>query len=261
MKIIWIGMCGLLFLACGEGNAAKEHKQSWFKPDVNSSWHWQLNGKIKMDIPANVYIVDLFDTSSKQVKTLHKQGKKVIAYFSAGSYEAWREDAKSFKQETLGAKMDGWDERWLDIRNPTLRPIMIARIALAKEKGFDGVEADNVDGYTNTTTFKLTAKDQLVYNRFLADEAHKKGLAIALKNDLDQIGELVKDFDFAINEQCHEFDECGGYKAFIEAGKPVFNAEYKKKNVKKVCSKSKKLGLQTLFLPLELDGSFRKVCE
>ncbi len=249
-----------LFLSsCGSSGTIES--ANWYKPSVNSSWHWQLNGKIKMDIPANVYIVDLFDTSSKQVKTLHKQGKKVIAYFSAGSYEAWREDAKSFKQETLGAKMDGWDERWLDIRNPTLRPIMIARIALAKEKGFDGVEADNVDGYTNTTTFKLTAKDQLVYNRFLADEAHKKGLAIALKNDLDQIGELVKDFDFAINEQCHEFDECGGYKAFIEAGKPVFNAEYKKKNVKKVCSKSKKLGLQTLFLPLELDGSFRKVCE
>ncbi len=248
-----------VFSSCGSAPFAED--ETWYKPVKTTTWHWQLSGKIKMDVDADVYIIDLFDTPKSTIEALHKKGRKVIGYFSAGSYEAWREDAKRFPQEALGTKMDGWDERWLDIRNAALEPIMIDRIALAKEKGFDGVEADNVDGYTNITSFKLKAKEQLKYNRFLANEAHKRGLAIALKNDLDQVKELEQEFDFAINEQCHEFDECGVYAPFIAANKPVFNAEYKKKEKSKVCQESKELGLQTLFLPLALDGSFREGCE
>jgi len=260
MKFLWISLCGLLFLSCGKSNASNG-KKSWYIPDANSSWHWQLNGKIKMDVLADVYIVDLYDTPKSTIDTLHKEGKKVIAYFSAGSYESWREDAKRFSKSAIGAKMDGWDERWLDIRDPSIKSIMRDRIALAKKKGFDGVEADNVDGYTNKTGFKLSFNDQIKYNRFLSEEAHKNSLAIALKNDIDQIKDLEKYFDFAINEECHEFNECDKYQPFIKSKKAVFNAEYKKTNTKKVCLESKKLGLQTLFLPLELDGSFRIECK
>ena len=39
--------------------------------------------------------------------------------------------------------------------------------------------------------FSLTAADQLDYNRFLAEQAHQRGLAIGLKNDLDQVASLV----------------------------------------------------------------------
>jgi len=248
---------GLFMGGCGKNG---ENEQIWFKPKKNASWNWQLNGSIKMDIDADIYIIDLFDTPKELVSKLHKNGKKVIAYFSAGSYESWREDAQLFPKEVLGDKMDGWDERWLDISNPKLHNIMSKRIKLAKEKGFDGVEADNVDGYKNKTGFKLKAKDQLSYNIFLSNEAHKNGLSIALKNDIDQIKELESYFDFAINEQCHEFNECDIYKIFISSNKPVFNAEYKYDNMKEICKQSAKLGIDTLFLPLELDGSFRKEC-
>jgi hypothetical protein len=39
---------------------------------------------------------------------------------------------------------------------------------------------DNVDGFTNATGFPLTPVDQLTYNRFLAMEAHVRGLSIGL---------------------------------------------------------------------------------
>ena len=76
------------------------------------------------------------------------------------------------------------------------------------------------------TGFPLTYIDQLVYNRLLASEAHRRGLAIGLKNDLPQVMDLVADFDFAVNEQCFEYDECEHLLPFIEKGKPVFHTEY-----------------------------------
>ncbi len=77
---------------------------------------------------------------------------------------------------------------------------MAARFDMCRDKGFDAVEADLVDGYARDSGFPLTAADQLTYNRMLADLAHERGLSIGLKNDLDQVADLVDHFDFAINE-------------------------------------------------------------
>ncbi len=71
-----------------------------------------------------------------------------------------------------------------------------------------------VDGYTNPTGFPLKYADQIAYNKFLADTAHSMGLAAGLKNDVDQLGDLVASFDFAINEQCNMYSECGTYAPF-----------------------------------------------
>jgi hypothetical protein len=49
---------------------------------------------------------------------------------------------------------------------------------------------------------------------------------VALKNDGRQARQLVGQFDFAIVEECFQYDECGFYKPFVEAGKAVFVAEY-----------------------------------
>ena len=124
--------------------------------------------------------------------------------------------------------MDGWeDERWLDIRaRGSLLQLMAARVDACADKGFDAVEFDNVDGYTNETGFPLTAWHQLNYNRGLAALAHERGLSAALKNDVDQIGQLVASFDFAINEECLVYEECDAYEPFVKEGKAVFNIEY-----------------------------------
>ena len=239
----------------------KQAENSWYKPAIDTTWHWQLKGDIDLNKNVDVYIVDLFDTKLFQIKKLQKSGKRVIAYFSAGSYEDWRVDAASFSKKSIGKKMQGWDERWIDIRSKNIQAIMIARLNFAKKKGFDGVEIDNIDGYINDTGFPLSYEDQLKYNIFLAKQAHKRGLAIALKNDVDQIVELEPYFDFHINEECHKYRECDKLLPFIKAGKPVFHAEYNKKNYEKICTEGNKRGFQTLILPLGLDDSFRYDCK
>ena len=40
-------------------------------------------------------------------------------------------------------------------------------------------------------------------------------MSVGLKNDLDQVPELVADFDFAVNEQCFQYEECDRLAPFI----------------------------------------------
>ncbi|GAB6075212.1 endo alpha-1,4 polygalactosaminidase [Desulfurobacterium crinifex] len=236
--------------------------------NTETTWYWQLHGDLRTDIPAKLYDVDLFDTPEETIQQLKENGKVVICYFSAGTYENWRPDANRFKEEELGNPLEDWEgERWIDIRSENVREIMKSRLDLAKEKGCDGIEPDNVDGYLNNSGFPLTYEDQLNYNRFLAIEAKKRVLLVGLKNDLEQIEDLVTYFDFALNEQCHEFNECDTLMPFIEQGKPVFNAEYSEVYVEnetafeELCSDAMNRNFKTIVFPIELDGSFVKSCD
>ncbi len=200
---------------------------TWWKPTIGTPWQIQLQGTIDQTVNATIFDFDLFDNDASVIASLHAKGKKVICYFSAGSYENWRSDASKFTSAVKG-KSNGWaGENWIDIRNLTvLGPIMTARLDLAKQKGCDGVDPDNMDAYTNNTGFTLTAADQLTYNKFIADAAHTRGLGVGLKNDLEQVSDLVSVYDWQINEQCFYYNECNYLTPFINAGKPVFQIEY-----------------------------------
>ncbi len=176
---------------------------------VDNTWQWQLQGEVDTSYDVDVYDIDLFDTPADTLSALRVAGRVVICYFSAGSYEEWRPDAARFVADDLGVTLDGWDdEHWVDIRSASVREVMAQRLDLAVDRGCAGVEPDNVTAYDNDTGFDLTADDQLDFNRFLAGAAQERDLLIGLKNDLEQIPELVDHFDFAVNEQCHEYDEC-----------------------------------------------------
>lgn len=239
----------------------------WYRPPVSISWQWQLVGEVNTDYVVVLYDIDLFDSSVELINGLKASGKKVICYFSAGSYENFREDEDRFDAADRGNILDGWpDEQWLDIRSLKVAEIMISRLDLAVQKGCDGVEPDNMDGYLNASGFDLTARDQLAFNKFIANESHKRGLSVGLKNDLDQIPELIDFFDFSVNEQCHEFDECDTLTPFIEAGKPVLNAEYQEKysddpsERQALCEAANNSKFSTLVLPLDLDDGLRFSC-
>jgi hypothetical protein len=209
------------------GNAA-------IKPvSPGTSWQWQLTGTVDQTVLDNVsnskklYDIDLFDNPASTVAGLKAKGITVICYFSAGTSENWRADYSSFPSSVQGSG-NGWPgEKWLDIRNwSVLGPIMTARMDLAVTKGCDGVEPDNVDGYNNSTGFPLTAANQITFNKNLAAAAHARGLNVALKNDVDQLSQLVNDFDWALNEECFHYSECGGYSAFVAQNKAVLGVEY-----------------------------------
>lgn len=198
-----------------------------WRPAPGTSWQWQLQGSIDTTVDVEMYDVDLFDVPDDVLDTLRADGRTVVCYFSAGSHEDWRADADRFPEAALGRPLDGWPgERWLDIRDPGVREALAARLDRAVERGCDAVEPDNVDGYTNGSGFPLNATEQLEFDRWLADEAHARGLSIGLKNDLDQIRDLVDWFDWALNEECASYDECGRLSPFTEGGKAAFHVEY-----------------------------------
>ena len=201
-----------------------------WQPAPATSWQWQLTGEIDTSIDVAMYDIDLFNTSQATIDQLHADGRKVVCYLSAGSYENFRSDAGDFPASLLGNTLDGFaDEQWLDIRQiDLLAPIMRARLDLAVTKGCDGVEPDNMDGYLtdNNAGFPLSSDDQTRYNLWIANEAHARGLSVGLKNDLEQIPLLEPFFDWALNEQCYEFDECNTLAPFTTANKAVFGVEY-----------------------------------
>lgn len=137
--------------------ACSSAKAPW-KPAVGESWQIVLNKALKIDSkkPAvtpdvNIYTIDMFENSAETVAALHKLNKKVIAYFSAGTSENWRADAKKFVKADLGIPMEDWDgETWLNLKSKNVRKIMAERIKLAAEKGFDAIDPDNVDGYVRS---------------------------------------------------------------------------------------------------------------
>jgi hypothetical protein len=226
-----------------------------FTPAQGAPWQWQLTIPVDTTVNVPTFEIDLFDNAASVVSTLHSQGKKVICYLSAGSWENFRPDASRFPESVKGKPLSGFpDERWLDIRQiNTLAPIMQARLDQCQSKGFDAVEADNVDGYKNDTGFPLTANDQLTYNKWFADQAHQRGLGIALKNDVDQITELQPFFNFAVNEQCFEFNECNKYQPFIAAGKAVLHVEYNL-STSQFCPQARALHFSSMKKNLDLDA-------
>jgi hypothetical protein len=235
-----------------------------WKPAIGITWQWQLSGEdIDTAVDAKVYDVDLFDTGAEVVASLEMQKRRAVCYLSAGSWEDWRPDAAAFPKEIIGKDYTGWPgEKWLDIRRiDLLGPILQARLDLCKAKGFDGVEPDNVDGYQNATGFPLTAADQLRFNRWLAQEAHARGLAIGLKNDADQTPDLVADFDFALTEDCFDQGWCDLTQPFLQSGKPVLDAEYTDTGISLTafCPRAKELGIAAILKHRNLDA-WRQTC-
>jgi hypothetical protein len=211
---------------------------------------------VDTSVDAQVYDIDAVENSASVVATLHAAGRKVVCYVNAGAVESYRADAGRFPAAVVGKPLTGWPgEHWLDVRRlDVLRLIMTDRFRACAAKGFDGVEADNVDAYANDSGFSLTAADQLAYNRMLASLAHADGLAIGLKNDLDQIPDLVGSFDFAVVEQCAEYGECDRLTPFIDAGKAVFEAEYNLAPAA-FCPTTTALGLSAMRKNLSLDAA------
>jgi hypothetical protein len=240
---------------------------AWYRPPADVTWHWQLTGEIDTSHDVELYDVDLFETPDAVFAELHGRGAKVLCYFSAGSSEEGRPDFADMPASARGNELDGYpDERWLDIRSGAVVDVMLARLDLARDRGCDGVEPDNVTAYRNDSGFPLTESDQLAFNRNLANEAHRRGLAIALKNDGDHARELAGYFDLELNEQCFEYEECGQLRPFLDAGKPVLNVEYAETRsaaerlASSLCPRARGAGLRTLILPLDLDGEFRVSC-
>ncbi len=217
-------------LALGAGALAGGQARAgvgWWTPPQHLTWYWQLTGKVNNGEAALAYDIDGFENSASEVAALHAQGKHVICYIDVGTAENFRPDYAEFPKSVLG-RSNGWPgEKWLDIRQlGVLEPIMTARFEMCREKGFDAVEPDNMEGYANNSGFPLSAQEQLTYDEWVAGEVHSLGMAVLQKNDGEQSAEQQPYFDGALSEQCNQYRECADFQPYLAAGKPVLNAEY-----------------------------------
>lgn len=97
----------------------------------------------------------------------------------------------------------------------------------------------------------------MTFNKYLANEAHKRGLAIGLKNDLSQIPDLLRYFDFAVNESCFDYDECDAYAPFIAAKKPVYQIQYPPSERADFCAEAKTMKFDAMLKSLELGPEYQ----
>lgn len=233
---------------------------SLWRPTPGLTWQYQLQGEINLSVTARVYDVDGFETSAETVAALHARGRKAVCYISAGSWEEWRPDADRFPQDVIGKPLAGWPgERWVDMRRlDVLGPILRDRMEMCRDKGFDAVEPDNVDPAGQGTGFPITAADRLRFARWLARTAHELGLSVGLKNNPGQVKQLVRNFDFAVVEECFEFRECERYAPFVGARKAVFAVEYRLAP-SRFCTQARKLRFSAIRKRLDLDA-WRKTC-
>ncbi len=204
-----------------------------------TSWQWQIDGSAINETvldgstnPKKMYDIDMFTSDAATIQRLHAKGIYVVCYVETGSWENYRPDASAYPASVLGNALAGYpNERLVDIRQVSvLQPIIAARFDTAKAKGCDGIEPDLDDTYNGYSTgFPLTMQDQLTFNKAVADLAHARGMSIGLKNGASGgafEAAMVQFTDWALNEECNQFGECGGYSVYIAANKAVFQVEY-----------------------------------
>eukprot|EP00123_Amoebidium_parasiticum_P011847 comp20937_c0_seq1/m.27970 comp20937_c0_seq1/g.27970 ORF comp20937_c0_seq1/g.27970 comp20937_c0_seq1/m.27970 type:complete len:260 (-) comp20937_c0_seq1:569-1348(-) len=200
----------------------------------------------------DVVEVDTFYSSEKDIKKYKSNGQKVLCYMSAGTLEQGRPDRGDVPSDGLSTWSPYHGERWFNVMNwESLKDLMENRLNIAKEKGCDAVEADNMDcfeydGCVPGKSMKTKGKATVAYAKWLVTAAHSRGMAIGLKNAFEILPELVDDFDFAVNESCPRFNQCDVYAPFRKQGKAVFGAEYSKKG-SGACDPAKENGISMLY--------------
>lgn len=211
---------------------------TWWQPGPLRSWQWQLTWPVSTSYQVQVYDID-YDGAGQGtpaqvaavVAALHARGTRAVCYLETGGWEDYRPDAGRYPASVLGNSIDGYpDERYVDIRQwSVLGPILRARLQQCKSEGFDGVETDIDDSYTDNTGFPLTLAEEVTFDTQVASVIHALGMAWFLKNGINDdafIADMAPLADGTVNEQCWQYDECDQLRPFVLAGKPILNAEY-----------------------------------
>ncbi|WP_254705651.1 endo alpha-1,4 polygalactosaminidase [Streptomyces vilmorinianum] len=133
---------------------------------------------------------------------------------------------------------EDWDEALLDVSTPAKRErlatIVGAWIDSCAADGYQAVEADNLDSYERSQG-RLAPEHDLAFARLLVARAHTAGLAIGQKNaaDLAERGRSLG-FDFAVAEECGQYEECGPYATAYD--NRVLVIEYEAAGFRRACA-------------------------
>ncbi|HUB72360.1 MAG TPA: endo alpha-1,4 polygalactosaminidase, partial [Acidimicrobiales bacterium] len=271
---------------------------TWWSPGTLQSWAYVIGENYPLTIPpivdgtvTNVQAVDsdlgdedgltssgmpIADASiESSVAAVHAMGGHAICYVDVGGAENYRSDFSEFDPSELGSPEPGWpDEQWINVTDwsaavpapyETIEQIMSNRIALCKEEGFDAMEPDNDDAYSNDPLggFSLTMGEDETYLEDLAAIAHSDGLAIFLKNGINGdsfVSDMEPYVDGAINEQCWQYSECSELDVFVQAGKPILNVEYQSFAESTLCPEALAFPMASIQAGVDLTGPINYGC-
>jgi len=209
---------------------------------------YQLTGALDTAADAELFVVDLFETSRGQIDTLHARGKTVIAFIAAGSLEPWRPDVDALPAAAIGNPLAGYpQEAWLDVRDPSVRQLLVGRLTLAADKGFDGVALVSLDAYLADNGHGLSADDQLSYNLWLAERAAQAGLLAGITSDWPHAAALAPHYAFAIHLNCVADQRCNELDPYRAQGRPVFDLEIRGEDQASACAAARAMELPITF--------------
>ena len=121
----------------------------------------------------------------------------------------------------------GWpDEVLYDDQHPRAAQQvaeLVGRALDAVRQGLPGVDLDNVDSWTRSRGL-LDVDDAEALANLLVSAAHDRDLAVGQKNAAEHSERFRALFDFAVVEECAQYDEC---EAYTDAyGELVYAVEY-----------------------------------
>lgn len=194
-------------------------------PRAGLRWQIQLSGPVDTAGPANVYDLDPYGTSAQTVATLRARGRQTMCHLDVGVTDPGLPDAGRIPASVIGAAAGG-GRRYVDVRAwSTLEPVLTDRLLLCRDKGFQAVDADGTDVAPGASGFRVTAADEELFGRRVADLAHSVGLRVSVRAAPGIAAAIEPYTDFNVVGGCFANHGCAEYFAFIRAGKAVFDVE------------------------------------
>jgi hypothetical protein len=207
-------------------------------PPVNAMFDYQLGGAYTP--PAGVKVVSR-DLGANPAPNTYN-----ICYVNGFQIQPDEEDYWLTNHPDLILKDSGgnyvrdpvWNEMLLDTslaeKRSAISSIVGMWIRECAQTSFQAVEIDNLDSYTRSQGL-LNENQAVLTMKLMADVAHSVGRPIAQKNASELVARKDEmSTDFAIAEECNQFNECGAYTAGY--GDHVIVIEYRQQDFDAGCT-------------------------
>ena len=180
------------------------------------------------------------DENVAAVNAVHAAGGKALCYVSAGTDEPFRPDHQAFLDFDagcggclLGEPVAGFAEEVAEHQDRRGQRTFILGRAWSKaprpvrERRVRRGRFRQRRGLPQPHGLPISESSQLLFNTALREpRAHERAAGRAQERPRAQVEELLPYFDFAVDEQCQQYDECETLDPFVAAGKAVFQVEY-----------------------------------
>jgi hypothetical protein len=221
-----------------------------YVPGPAARWFAQLDGPVDIDgeRDAQLFYLDAQMQDASALATLRAQGRHYLCYLSAGSLESFRDDVDQFPSGAVGNQLARYpNERWLDVRDSTVRELMERRVLALSALGCAGIPPSSLAVHAVDTGFDLSVSDALDYARWLAERIHAAGMSAGLSGPTELTSELWPTFDFALAIGCVNGTQCAEYAPFEAAKKTVLHLEIGgAEAAPALCNAAKALGFDAL---------------